>query len=1374
MPSGPVSLPSGPASKHLRIAFAILAHKRPAMFIRPIDVALLPAAGTVWQDHAGNTHFVLQSKKKDGGNVMRSLFSGLSMGLGLAQQQPPQPSVPVPSATSASASGGAAATSTSGTTSAAGGIAASVAAGTSSTVDAAYRRSLLEFDFRILLRFVSRKQVFVVAVDDAFDKIHTDWNWVERNLFLKLAEIDAASLSAKPHTTPDQIDNQLLRQFEEMTEEYADPQAAGAKAKLLDIKNQLALVFPSANEDVLLNFYPCTYWVTDVISARGQLCIGRNTVYFFGTRQPGQADQDTSVPTSVAILFPYRQISVLELVTAKRALIPDSIQVGVKDKTYTFVLYFHRKEVYRILISLCDAAMNRLIKGAENSLSASHEMFSKNSSNMTGDLAIASVNKGGGLLMGRSREVNMSLGVSGMDVGDSDLGDAIGEQDFTDQAAVESPASIKLQTPHGSARGKDPHSAQHATIPAPHAAPVRDTVASASSSNTVVRYSHIKTALVNSLTDLDNQNRNLEFRNLFRLSYHETITMEESPCYYFTSPQFPASSSSATAAAAASAAATGSSVSISMLFDNAQDPNLVFVIPYSHIVSIKKQPATALPLSGKLSSFSLSGYLPRSVSDILLSRIRTVDWRFDDDVVIGGRNGMTVAGGHGASVAASPLSSPIYGDAPAATRSGSVSSLYSGAAASPAISSSTYMSTYSYDGSAASNSTSGAVGGNGSNAGGRIQTLRTGLKRSASIARWSDYFDANGRDVCIVKDMRALRDLLLRTDGVPERFRGDFWMLVSGAWYSKPETGYYEQLLLANQHRANPFAEEIEKDLHRSLPEHPAYQSPVGIDALRRLLTAFSWRNPAIGYAQALNIISAVLLLHLREDDAFWMLCMIVERMLPDHYTKTLVGSVVDQSVFKQLVRVHLPTLDAHLEKLYIDLSTFSVAIKLLDYFFLDGPKFLFWMAVGVLKVNEGKLITKGKDDDIFVAILKTFSLVWVCRTRTRLAFGHGSDISTMTGRPLYEHLIMTACTVVHQMEDTNRKSQVRTLCEQVTLSFDEVSSVYDQVRQLEFVHGEEEEDPNGHAARLTDEGRLEEDGMRATLASLGGWGLVSRYQRQTRVARPRALSAANGISGGGAAALSSAAHLHPCLRHKTPLTRASACMISAKCLACRRRPAPHARRPRLLLLLVPVQLCAAPETRAGRISSSSASVCNGRHIGHRAGIHAVGQRAWLRCRSGSHAAAFAAEVPCGCWKRQRWPKDGAQLRVEDEEVYLRAMGNNKSGDAAGGAGSSTASGSAASRKRAASSASTLSGSGGQGIRASKSTAQALLEGGDLGTQVDDDLGASDAALSLADASSKHRKPKDAETDAPFRLSFNDTFVQYFERTWSIRKEPKA
>jgi hypothetical protein len=336
----------------------------------------------------------------------------------------------------------------------------------------------------------------------------------------------------------------------------------------------------------------------------------------------------------------------------------------------------------------------------------------------------------------------------------------------------------------------------------------------------------------------------------------------------------------------------------------------------------------------------------------------------------------------------------------------------------------------------------------------------------------------------------------------------------------------------------------------RSLPEHPAFQSNIGIDALRRVLTAFSWRNPAIGYAQALNIITAVLLLYLREEDAFWLLCkkslnkiliilyigVIVERMLSDHYTKTLVGSVVDQSVFRQLVSLHLPNLSSHLTKLQLDLSTFSVpwflclylnsvslhvALTFLDNFFLEGPKFLFWIAVAVLKVNEPALLSRGKDDDIFVAILKDFfSRLGVQQSTsspdvaiTAPASGH-IDSTLMTGNALYQVLMNEATlvlgpqisseaieslrvkyrlNVVHQMEGTNRKSQVRTLCEQVSLSFDELGAVYDEVRRLEFVQADEEEDPTGSSAKASLAAFKEEEHVRVFLAGKGGWGLVRR-----------------------------------------------------------------------------------------------------------------------------------------------------------------------------------------------------------------------------------------------------------------------------------------
>lgn len=83
------------------------------------------------------------------------------------------------------------------------------------------------------------------------------------------------------------------------------------------------------------------------------------------------------------------------------------------------------------------------------------------------------------------------------------------------------------------------------------------------------------------------------------------------------------------------------------------------------------------------------------------------------------------------------------------------------------------------------------------------------------------------------------------------------------------------------------FDEDIELDLCRTYPTHPYFNGSSSaslIEPLRRVLRAFSWRNPSQGYCQGLNFVAGQLLLFFTEEETFWMLVHLVEDILPPNY----------------------------------------------------------------------------------------------------------------------------------------------------------------------------------------------------------------------------------------------------------------------------------------------------------------------------------------------------------------------------------------------------------------------------------------------------------------------------------------------------------
>ncbi|XP_028626092.1 TBC1 domain family member 2A isoform X3 [Grammomys surdaster] len=217
---------------------------------------------------------------------------------------------------------------------------------------------------------------------------------------------------------------------------------------------------------------------------------------------------------------------------------------------------------------------------------------------------------------------------------------------------------------------------------------------------------------------------------------------------------------------------------------------------------------------------------------------------------------------------------------------------------------------------------------------------------------------------------------LLRA-GVPREHRPRVWRwLVHRRVQHLHAAGCYQELLARGRACEHPAARQIELDLNRTFPTNKHFTCPTSSfpDKLRRVLLAFSWQNPTIGYCQGLNRLAAIALLVLEdEESAFWCLVAIVETILPaEYYSKTLTASQVDQRVLQDLLSEKLPRLTAHLGQHRVDLSliTFNwflvvfadslisdILLRVWDAFLYEGTKVVFRYALAIFKYNEEAIL---------------------------------------------------------------------------------------------------------------------------------------------------------------------------------------------------------------------------------------------------------------------------------------------------------------------------------------------------------------------------------------------------------------------------------
>ncbi|KAJ5221954.1 uncharacterized protein N7469_010841 [Penicillium citrinum] len=346
------------------------------------------------------------------------------------------------------------------------------------------------------------------------------------------------------------------------------------------------------------------------------------------------------------------------------------------------------------------------------------------------------------------------------------------------------------------------------------------------------------------------------------------------------------------------------------------------------------------------------------------------------------------------------------------------------------------------------------------------------LRDRSKMRLWGEYFRENGRNATLVRQPTFHK--LIRV-GLPNRLRGEIWELTSGSLFLRIRSPkLYQETLAKFEGQESLAIDEIEKDLNRSLPEYPGFQSEEGISRLRRVLTAYSWTNAEIGYCQAMNIVVAALLIYMSEAQAFFLLSVLCDRLVPGYYSTTMYGTLLDQKVFESLVEKTMPVLWEHLTKTDVQLSVVSLpwflslyinsmplvfAFRVLDVFFLEGPKVLFQVGLAILRINGEELLDV-QDDGSFISILKTYfsrldesahprsenpKLRAITRFQELMVVAF-KEFSGITHSTIEEQREKHKDAVLENIENFAKRTSIRNLGpESKRLSVDDLGTIYDR-----------------------------------------------------------------------------------------------------------------------------------------------------------------------------------------------------------------------------------------------------------------------------------------------------------------------------------------
>ncbi|NXP03691.1 US6NL protein, partial [Thinocorus orbignyianus] len=213
--------------------------------------------------------------------------------------------------------------------------------------------------------------------------------------------------------------------------------------------------------------------------------------------------------------------------------------------------------------------------------------------------------------------------------------------------------------------------------------------------------------------------------------------------------------------------------------------------------------------------------------------------------------------------------------------------------------------------------------------------------------------------------------------GIPLQFRGQVWSLLLDVPKMKEEMKDFYNKLKCQARGSSPDIRQIDLDVNRTYRDHIMFRDRYGVkqQSLFHVLAAYSIYNTEVGYCQGMSQITALLLMYMNEEDAFWALVKLLSgpkhamHGREIHVKMFFMDSTRHYLIFMTIFNLlHFFLQDSQdmstsfyttkwFFQCFLDRTPFTLSLRIWDIYILEGERILTAMSYTILKLHRKHLM---------------------------------------------------------------------------------------------------------------------------------------------------------------------------------------------------------------------------------------------------------------------------------------------------------------------------------------------------------------------------------------------------------------------------------